>query len=223
MKLSPLFAYSILIFVVMAGCGLTYFYPNNNPKTEQKTTNVPFTLMSNLDNLENTSQPISGLLIIPRTLSPKPDSFGNVPNSSSSQTATTESPKIDQSANNPNPKLGIYENDPTKGQPRPLQAIDWSRGGPITPGKSRNSPTAFIRNEGSVPFKLDFSIANWELKNLKGDLLSADHQQYFKITWSYDNSTLTPNETIPIFFTLTIASNIADVATFRFDIIATPY
>ena len=212
-----------MIFVVMAGCGLTYFYPDNNPKTEQKTMKLPAPSITNLDNLENPSQSISGLLIIPKTLSPKPDSFGNAPSSSSSQTATTESPKTDQGTNNPNLELGIYENDPTKEQPRPLQAIDWSRGGPITPGQSRNSSTAYIRNEGSVPFKLDFYVANWALKNLEGNLLSADYQQYFTVTWNYDNSTLTPNQTIPIFFTLTIASNIADVATFSFDIIATPY
>ena len=49
------------------------------------------------------------------------------------------------------------------------------------------------------------------------------YQRYFTLTWNYDNSTIAVNEVKPVIFTLSISSNITDVATFSFDIIVTMY
>ena len=122
-----------------------------------------------------------------------------------------------------NPELGVYRYDPSKNPSQTLQMIDWTADGLLEPGQARNSPTIYFRNEGQMPGNLLFSTSNWVLKGLQNNSLSQEYQRYFTLTWNYDNSTINVTEIRPIIFTLSISSNIRDVATFSFDIIVTMY
>ena len=216
MKLNTLLAYSVMIFILIVGFGFTRFYPSDHVQhREQK--------IVSLDAIESNSQPKSNSAVVPKNLPPKTNSFGNAPSSTSSTTATSESQNFGSGITSPNLDLSIYANDPTKEQPRHLQAINWSTNGPIIPGQSRNSSVVYLRNEGSTPLNVSFSVANWAFKNLAGSSLSTDYQQYFSIKWNWSNSTMAVNQTILVIFTLTVASSITDVATFSFDIIMTAY
>ena len=216
MKLNKLLAYSVIIFVVISGFGLTHFYPSDHVQHGEQ-------IIVSLDANESNSQPKSNSAVVPKNLPPKTNAFENAPSSTSSTTVTTESQNFGSGITSPNPDLSIYENDPTKEQPRHLRAIDWSTDGPIIPGQSRNSSVVYLRNEGSTPLNVSFSVANWAFKNLAGSSLSTDYQQYFLIKWNWSNSTMAVNQTILVIFTLTVASSITDVATFSFDIIMTAY
>jgi len=118
-------------------------------------------------------------------------------------------------------KLGIYGNDPSKSQPQALQAIDWSAYGSLAPGQSVNSSKAYLRNEGKVPIVLSLSAADWGFKNSSGDALSQSYQQYFTLTWDYDNSLIGMGEVRSVMFMLTISPRIVDVAAFSFRLVVT--
>ena len=118
-------------------------------------------------------------------------------------------------------KLSIYGNDPSKSPPQTLQTINWSAYGPLMPGQSMNSSKVYFRNEGNVPISLYLSTSDWAFQDVAGKSLSQSYQQYFTLTWDYDNSKIAVNETRSIIFTLAISQNIIDVATFSFSIIVT--
>ena len=214
-KLNTLLAYSVIIFVVISGFGLTHFYPSDHVQHGEQ--------IVSLDAIESNSKPKSNSAVVPKNIPPKTNSFGNAPSSTSSTNTPIESQNFGSGITSPNPELSIYENDPTKEQPRHLQAIDWSTNGSIIPGQSRNSSTVYLRNEGSSPFNEALSTVNMSFKNLAGTSLSTHYQQYFTITWNCNNSTMAVNQTIPVIFTLAVALNITDVSTFSFDIIVTAY
>jgi hypothetical protein len=79
----------------------------------------------------------------------------------------------------------------------------------------------YFRNEGNVPISLYLSTSDWAFQDVAGKSLSQSYQQYFTLTWDYDNSKIAVNETRSIIFTLAISQNIIDVATFSFSIIVT--
>ena len=219
-----------MIFVVMVGCGITYFHPDvnsfpkNSAKIEQQTIVLPVPIISNLDQGKNGSQSA----VVPIESPPKTPFFENAPSStsSSSSSATTntgDSGRIGSGVASPSSDLSIYAGDPAKGSTQHLQSIDWSIGGPITPGQSRVSSTVYLRNEAATSLNVVLSTANWAFKTLAGTNLSSDYGKYFTLTWDYDNSTIAVNQVVPVVFTLVVASNIVDVATFSFDIIVTTY
>jgi len=115
-------------------------------------------------------------------------------------------------------EIGVYGIDPSGGQLNASGPIDWSVDGPILPGQGRNSSRVYLRNEGNVPVTLQLSSQNWFFENYLGDDLNATYQQYFSLTWDYDNSPLQVNQVKPVIFTLTVSPEIVDVATFSFDI-----
>lgn len=118
-------------------------------------------------------------------------------------------------------KLSIYGNDPSKSPPQTLQTINWSAYGPLMPGQSRNSSKVYFRNEGNMATSLYLSTSNWAFQDFAGNSLSQNYQQYFALTWNYDNSTLAVSEIRPIIFTLTISPSIIDATTFSFSLIVT--
>lgn len=118
-------------------------------------------------------------------------------------------------------KLGVYDGDPLGNQSVNLSAIDWSVGGPILPGQSRNSSVVYFRNEGNVPVTLYLASQTWAFKDYKGDNLSQDFQQYFSLTWDSEGTVLQVNQVRPAVFTLTVSPNITDVASFSFDMVVT--
>jgi hypothetical protein len=118
-------------------------------------------------------------------------------------------------------KLGVYASDLSVAQPLALQAIDWSAYGSLVPGQSVNSSKVYLRNEGSVPVSLALSATGWTFQDSGGGFLSESHQQYFVLTWDYDNSKVGVNETRAVTFALTISSSIVDVARFSFRLVVT--
>ena len=118
-------------------------------------------------------------------------------------------------------KLGVYDGDPLGNQSQYLSAIDWSVGGPILPGQSRNSSVVYFRNEGNVPVTLYLASQTWAFKDYKDDNLSQDFQQYFSLTWDSEGTVLQVNQVRPVVFTLTVSSNITDVVSFSFDMVVT--
>jgi len=209
-KLNILLAYSLLIFLVIAGFTLNHSSPINN-KNEQEHTSTPVRLINILDKPENSYEQISQSALSPLNQLPK--------QSLSWPALQTIGPGVTSS----NPELKIYENDPSTDQPTSLQVIDWSTGGPILPGQNRSTSPVYFRNEGSVPIQVAFSASNWAFKNSRGSPLSTDYQKYFTISWNYDDSTINAGQTIPVIFTLTVDSNINDFVAFSFDLIVTAY
>jgi hypothetical protein len=118
----------------------------------------------------------------------------------------------------PVPRVGIYSNNPLNNTPQPLDAIDWSASGSITPGQKVNSPRIYLRNEGTAAITLTFSTSSWSFEDIEGRPLPGNRSAYFVLTWDYDNSSIAVNETRPITFSLSISPNISDVSTFSFDL-----
>lgn len=126
---------------------------------------------------------------------------------------------------NPNPKLllGIYAEDPNASSPdapEPLQAINWSDNGPLYPGQDVNK-SMYVKNEGDLAFKLSLATSNWHFQDYNKTELSQDYQQYFNLTWNYDNATIAVDEVKPLALSLLISPLIENVTTFSFDIIIT--
>jgi hypothetical protein len=86
---------------------------------------------------------------------------------------------------------------------------------------SRNSSKVYLRNEGNVPITLFLSTSDWAFQDVTGKALTQNCQQYFTLTWNYDNSTIAMNETRPITFTLALSPNITNVAAFSFSLVVT--
>ena len=184
---------------------LTTDSPTSVPPNDNLTTGDPIAVPPN-DNL-TTSSPISA-----------PSNYSLTTGSQISIEYVTQA-NSSQSAFDI--KFGVYGNDPSKSQPEALQAIDWSAYGALVPGQSVNSSKAYLRNEGKVPITLSLSAADWVFENSVGSSLSQSYQQYFALTWDYDNSLIGVNETRSVTFTLTISPKIVDVATFSFRLVVT--
>jgi len=116
-------------------------------------------------------------------------------------------------------KIGIYESDPVRNQAKTFSSIDWSLGGPIIAGQSRNSSRVYFRNEGDTAVTLYLSSQAWSFRDYRGKNLSQEYEQYFSLTWDYDNSTLKVNQVMPVVFTLSVSPGIIDVVTFSFDLV----
>jgi hypothetical protein len=190
------FVVVILLLVVVVGLAFNRYYPNQS----------------------NANPPQPGLTFIPQsTLTPLPE-FDQPSDSPITIQSSTPS---DSGQPTSNLKLGIYVDDPSKSQPRTLQSIDWSADGPLEQGLSRNSSQVYFTNEGNVPITLFLSTSDWAFQDITGKALAQSCQQYFTLTWNYDNSTIAVGETKPITFTLAISPNMTNVASFSFSLVVT--
>jgi len=193
----------ILLLVVVLGATYIKNYPSQSNTNPQST----FQPTPQLE-LTPTPQP---------TLTPLPDYS---PPSDSPITIQSSTPS-DSGQPVSNLKLGVYQDDPSKNQPRTLQSIDWSADGPLERGLCRNSSIVYFRNEGNVPITLFLSTSDWAFQDVTGMVLLQNCRQYFTLTWNYDNSTILVNETRPITFSLAISSNMTNVASFSFSLVVT--
>ena len=198
---------------------LTTDSPTSVPPNDNLTTNDPMTIPP------NDSPPTGSPISVPPDEDLTTGSPISVPSNDSLTTGSQISVEYVAQANSSQPafdvKLGVYGNDPSKSQPQALQAIDWSAYGSLVPGQSVNGSKAYLRNEGKVPITLSLSAADWVLQDSAGNPLSQSFQQYFTLTWDYDNSLMGVNEVRSVTFTLAISPRIVDVATFSFRLIVT--
>jgi len=102
-----------------------------------------------------------------------------------------------------------------------IGSVDWSAGGPIVAGESRNSSKLSFKNEGNIPFRLYLSTSDWTFKDKTGKTLSQDYSQYFHLTWNYGNSQIVANEERTVMLTLSVSSKLTEVKTFAFNIVVT--
>jgi len=129
------------------------------------------------------------------------------------------SPFIVPPPSDPKLQLGIYAEDPTNvSSPEVLQAINWSENGPLYPGQDVNK-SIYIKNEGDLAFKLNLSTSDWRFQDYNKTELSHVYQQYFNLTWNYDNAVVAVDEVKPLALTLSISPLIENVTTFSFNII----
>lgn len=216
MKFSIEVSCSILAFVIIIGFWLAN-YPvfsstrNGNPSLHG------VQLFAAPDYNPYAPQPTKALAIPDGSFQNATQQENSTPGTFSKSEATTTNSGI----NTPNLAIGLYESNPTQGNPVLVKSINWSTNGPIIPGQSPHSSTIYLRNEGTAPITVNLFTANWAFTNSTGSSLSIDYQQYFTINWDYNNSSIPANQVIPIIFTLTVAANITNVATFSFDIIVT--
>lgn len=198
---------------------LTTDSPTSVPPKDNRTTGDPIAAPPNYG--PSTDSPLS----VPPNDNLTTGSPISVPSNDSLATVSQISVEYVAQENSSQPavdiKLGIYGNDPSKSQPQALQAIDWSAYGSLAPGQSVNSSKAYLRNEGEVPITLSLFAADWSFKDSAGNSLSQSYQQYFTLTWNYDNSLIDVNEVRAVLFTLTISPRIVDVATFSFRLVVT--
>jgi hypothetical protein len=203
---------ALIVIVLVAVGGLLYFQSNHVSQPPGKSKLTQNQLMPSWENdtVSDSSNATNSF--------PSPDSV-----SQGASQITSNSQSSPASGVTSNPELGVYRLDPSKSPSQTLQVIDWTADGMLEPGQARNSPTIYFRNEGQMSRNLLFSASNWVLKGLQNNSLSQEYQRYFTLTWNYDNSTIDVAEIRPVIFTLSISSNIRDVATFSFDIIVTMY
>jgi hypothetical protein len=201
-----------LVVMVLVAAGGLYFQSNHYSQPSGKSNLMQNQLMPLWEN-DTVSDSVNATDSFP--------SSDSVSQGASQITSNSQSSPV--SGITSNPELGVYRYDPSKSPSQTLQMIDWTADGLLEPGQARNSPTIFFRNEGQMSRNLLFSASNWVLKGLQNNSLSQEYQRYFTLTWNYDNSTIDVAEIRPVIFTLSISSNIRDVATFSFDITVTMY
>ncbi len=117
--------------------------------------------------------------------------------------------------------VGIYGSDPILGTPQLLEMIDWSANGAIVPGRSANSSRLYLKNEGTTPLVLTFSVSNWRFEDVQGVSLPESCSSFFALSWDYDGSIINAGETRPIIFSLLISPSINGVSRFSFDLVVT--
>jgi len=101
--------------------------------------------------------------------------------------------------------VGVYSDQACT---NPVSSLSW---GVLNPGSSANK-TVYIRNESNVAATLSKTQSNWNPSNASN---------YITLTWNYNGQTLSANQVVPAQFTLSVASNIAGITSFSFDITLT--
>jgi len=99
------------------------------------------------------------------------------------------------------PDIEIYWLNQTK-----ITKINW---GTLIPGQNKSIPIK-IKNVGSSTVTLTLATANWNPPNA---------QEYLSLTWNYTNTSLSPNNEIPLCLSLTVSPTIQNITTFSFDIV----
>ena len=116
--------------------------------------------------------------------------------------------------------MAAYDGSPLDPSSQPLASISCDDFGLLYSGQSRTYVAYFV-NEGDVPFTLYMSTSDWNLRDSTGQFLSQDYEQYFTLTWDYDNSIVYSGEIRSVTFTLAISPSIVDVSTFSFNVVVT--
>ena len=98
--------------------------------------------------------------------------------------------------------IGVYSNSQCSTQ---LSSILW---GTLQPGGSQ-SAICYIKNEGNTPITLSLQASNWS---------PASASNYLALSWNYNNQPISPNQVVQVTLTLSVASNIAGITNFGFDI-----
>jgi hypothetical protein len=87
----------------------------------------------------------------------------------------------------------------------PLTSMSW---GTLQPGGNQNL-ICYIKNEGSNPTTLSLETSNWT---------PGTASNYLGLSWNYDGNPISPDASVQITLTLSVASNIEGITTFGFDI-----
>ena len=98
--------------------------------------------------------------------------------------------------------IGVYSDSQCNTQ---LSSVSW---GTLQPGESQ-SATCYIKNEGNTPITLTLQASNWS---------PASASNYLALGWNYNNQPISPNQVVQVTLTLSVASNIAGITNFGFDI-----
>lgn len=99
--------------------------------------------------------------------------------------------------------IGIYSNYQCT---TALSSISW---GTLEPGTNQNIDF-YIKNEGSSPTTLSLQTSNW---------IPSTAGTYLNLDWNYNGAPISPNSSVHVTLTLTVASNIEDITNFSFQII----
>ena len=98
--------------------------------------------------------------------------------------------------------IGIYSNYQCSSQ---LTEIPW---GTLVPGESK-PVVCYIKNEGTSPITLSLETSNWT---------PASASNYFTLNWDYTGQQINSGEVAQVTLILSVASNIAGITNFGFDI-----
>ena len=98
--------------------------------------------------------------------------------------------------------IGIYSNSQCNTE---LTSVSW---GTLQPGGNQNA-ICYIKNEGNTPITLSLQASNWS---------PASATNYLALSWNYNNQPISPNQVAQVTLTLSVASNIAGITNFGFDI-----
>ena len=98
--------------------------------------------------------------------------------------------------------IGVYSNSQCSTQ---LTTVSW---GTLQPGENQNA-ICYIKNEGNTPITLSLQASNWS---------PASAYNYLALNWNYNNQPINPNQVVQVTLTLSVASNIAGITNFGFDI-----
>jgi hypothetical protein len=101
--------------------------------------------------------------------------------------------------------VGVYED---VGCSKNVTSIDW---GIIETGAVVNF-LVYVRNEGNTRITLNITTLNWD---------PPQAAQYISLSWNRENHMLEPMSKVQANLTLSVASNIEEITSFRFDIIIT--
>ena len=98
--------------------------------------------------------------------------------------------------------IGVYSNAQCNTQ---LTSVSW---GTLQPGGNQIA-ICYIKNEGNTPITLSLQASNWS---------PSSASNYLALSWNYNNQPISPDQVVPITLTLSVASNIAGITNFGFDI-----
>ena len=92
----------------------------------------------------------------------------------------------------------------------PLTSIDW---GTFIPGQTKNI-TCWIYNSGNTPVMVSIWVDNWNPKTAS---------YYLSFDNDYNGTTIEPETSFPVIFTLSVSQDVRDITTFNFDIFINAY
>jgi hypothetical protein len=98
--------------------------------------------------------------------------------------------------------IGIYSDYQCN---TPLIEVPW---GTLVPGESK-PVICYIKNEGSSPITLSLETSNWT---------PGSASNYFNLNWDYTGQPINSDQVTQVTLILSVASNIAGITNFGFDI-----
>lgn len=101
--------------------------------------------------------------------------------------------------------IGIYF-DSDCNEENKVNSISW---GSLEPGSVKNHPV-YLKNKGNTATTLTLGTDSWS---------SSEAQSNMDLTWNYNDTPINPNEIRLVTLSLSVDSDIADVADFSFDIV----